>query len=174
MVKHGGLSHQFDGEPSLQIRVADENLRSDRLAENVGLEMDVAGIHAGLMNSPPHRANILSPNYNAIGVGAGAQVAIDFMRPRISRIACRIIPSLRPTRSCKKRSQTTRMSRDLPCLARKPQAAIRQMACDMALIDALDTVTPKRHCRRASSVGLDGHRSRTTSRWRQDSRSHSR
>src|SRR5208337_5468961 len=69
MVKNKALSHQFDGEPSVQARSADENLRSDRQAENVALEMDVAGAHAILMNSPPHRANILSPKYNAVGVG---------------------------------------------------------------------------------------------------------
>src|SRR5271166_6155933 len=69
MVKNKALSHQFDGEPSPQMRFVDENLRADRLAENVALEMDVAGAHAVLMNSPPHRANILSPSYNAVGVG---------------------------------------------------------------------------------------------------------
>lgn len=69
MVKHQKLSHQSEDEQPLQVRLADENLRSDRQAENVALEMDVAGVHAILMNSPPHRANILSAKYNAIGVG---------------------------------------------------------------------------------------------------------
>ena len=69
MVKHKALSHQFDDEESLQLRTAEENIRFDRQAENVALEMDVTGAHAILMNSPPHRANILSPDYNAIGVG---------------------------------------------------------------------------------------------------------
>src|SRR5271157_3927064 len=68
MVKHKALSHQFDEEPSVQVRSADEDLRSDRQAENVALEMDVAGAHAILMNSPPHRANILSSKYNAVGI----------------------------------------------------------------------------------------------------------
>ena len=92
MVKHQRLSHQFDDEPPLQVRFADENLRSDRQAENVALEMDVAGAHAILMNSPPHRANILSPKYNAVGVGV-MQAVTGSTSPRTSRIACRTTPS---------------------------------------------------------------------------------
>ncbi len=142
MVKHGGLSHQFDGEPSLQTRAADENLRSDRLAENVGLEMDAPGIHAGFMNSPPHRANILNPNYNAIGVGVMrngdrlyatedfAHRLPDYSEPEADAVLQKAITSYAK-------------SLGIPAPARKPQSAIHQMACDMALIDALDTGTPR-------------------------------
>ncbi len=142
MVKHGGLSHQFDGEPSLQTRAADENLRSDRLAENVGLEMDAPGIHAGFMNSPPHRANILSPNYNAIGVGVMRNgdrlyATEDF--------AHRLPDYSEPEADTALQKAITNYAKSLgiPPPARKPQSTIHQMACDMALIDALDTGTPR-------------------------------
>lgn len=142
MVKHRDLSHQFGGEPSLQVRIADENLRSDRQAENVALEMDVAGINTILMHSPPHRANILSPNYNAVGVAlvlsGGRMYATedfahrlpDYSEPEADTVLQKAITNYT-------------MSQGLSVPARKPQAAIRQMACDMALTDALDTVTPK-------------------------------
>jgi uncharacterized protein YkwD len=142
LVKHRGLSHQFGGEPYLQVRIADENLRSDRLAENVALEMDVAGIHIALMNSPPHRANILSPNYNAVGVGlvlSGDRMYAtedfahrlpDYSEPEADTVLQKAITNYV-------------MSQRLAMPTRKPQAAIGQMACNMALIDALDTVTPK-------------------------------
>ncbi len=142
MVSHRALSHQFDGEPALQVRVADENLRSDRQAENVALEMDVAGAHAILMNSPPHRANILSPNYNAIGVGvmhSGDRLYVteDFAHrmPDYSDLEADEVLQKAITAYASSQGGATPV--------RKPQAAIRQMACDMALIDALDTGTPK-------------------------------
>ncbi len=142
MVRHSGLSHEFDGEPSLQVRIADENLRSDRQAENVALEMDVAGAHAILMNSPPHRANILSANYNAIGVavmhsGDRIYVTEDFAHrlPDYSELEADEV--LQKAIMAYARTQGDSMP------VRKPQAAIRQMACDMALIDALDTGTPR-------------------------------
>ena len=52
-----------------QTRVSNEGLSSDGQGENVDLNQTVAGAHDALMHSPPHRANILDPDYNAIGVG---------------------------------------------------------------------------------------------------------
>ncbi len=142
MVQHKALSHQFDDEESLQLRTAEENIRFDRQAENVALEMDVAGAHAILMNSPPHRANILSPDYNAIGVGvirSGDEVYVtedfahrmpDYSQPEADAELQKTIAKYAATQG-------------LPVPARKPQSAIHQMACDMALIDALDTGTPR-------------------------------
>lgn len=62
------LSHQFSGERSLRLRLAETNLRLDRSGENVAYDTNVEQAHIGLMNSPPHRANILSPDFNAIGI----------------------------------------------------------------------------------------------------------
>lgn len=142
LVKHKALSHQFDGEESLQLRAADENIRSDRQAENVALEMDVAGAHAILMNSPPHRANILSSNCNAVGVGVlrsedQVYVTEDF--------AHRLPDYSEPEADAVLQKTIARYAnaQRLPVPVRKPQAAIHQMACDMALIDTLDTGTPK-------------------------------
>ncbi|MFN8050750.1 MAG: CAP domain-containing protein [Acidimicrobiales bacterium] len=39
------------------------------LGENVGFNNSVDGAHAGFMNSPKHRAAILSGSYSAVGVG---------------------------------------------------------------------------------------------------------
>lgn len=142
MVKYKALSHQFNDEESLQVRTADENLRFDRQAENVAQEMDVPGAHAILINSPPHRANILSPNYNAIGVGvlrSGDLVFVteDFARRLPDYSEPEADAELQKTIASYARAQA------LPVPARKPQPAIHQMACDMALIDALDTGTPR-------------------------------
>lgn len=39
------------------------------LGENVGMGGDVESLHAAFMGSPDHRANLLNPAYDAVGVG---------------------------------------------------------------------------------------------------------
>ena len=64
------LSHQFDGEPSLPQRLATATAAQlDQEGENVALDFDAADGHKHLMLSPPHRANLLNPAYNVIGLG---------------------------------------------------------------------------------------------------------
>lgn len=64
------LSHRFDGEPSLPQRLADMTLlQLDQEGENVALDYDADRGHAHLMLSPPHRANLLNPTYNVVGLG---------------------------------------------------------------------------------------------------------
>lgn len=64
------LSHQFQGEPSLPSRLAaSTRLQLDQEAENVALDYDAEHGHEHLMLSPPHRANLLNPAYNVIGLG---------------------------------------------------------------------------------------------------------
>lgn len=62
------LSHRFAGEASLGDRIGATGLRFDVAAENVAAGARAEDIHSGLMNSPQHRANILSPRYNAVGL----------------------------------------------------------------------------------------------------------
>lgn len=142
LVKHKVLSHRYDDEESLEVRIADENLRSDRQAENVALDMDVAAAHANLMISPPHRASILSSKYNAVGVGvlhSGDEVYVteDFAHRLPDYSGAEADAVLQATIA----KYASAQGRPVP--ARKAQPAIHQMACDMALIDALDASTPK-------------------------------
>jgi uncharacterized protein YkwD len=66
--EHHELSHQFAGEPELPERVGATGARFNSVAENVAEAPEVETAHLGLMNSPGHRANILNPDYNAIGI----------------------------------------------------------------------------------------------------------
>jgi len=68
MTKHEELSHQFQGEAVLGDRIGVVGLRFDVAAENVAAGSSVRDIHSGLMESPQHRANILSPGYNSVGL----------------------------------------------------------------------------------------------------------
>jgi uncharacterized protein YkwD len=64
------LSHQFDGEPSLPERLAAAtHVQLDHEGENVALDFDATQAAQHLMLSPPHRANLLNPAYNVVGMG---------------------------------------------------------------------------------------------------------
>jgi uncharacterized protein YkwD len=70
MLEARQLSHQFDGEPSLPNRLAAATqLQLDQEGENVALDVDPAEAEQHLMLSPPHRANLLNPAYNVVGMG---------------------------------------------------------------------------------------------------------
>lgn len=68
MVRSGELSHEFNDERSLMDRVAEQGTRFSATAENLAMATLADDMHTGLMNSPGHRANILSPEYDSIGV----------------------------------------------------------------------------------------------------------
>ncbi len=138
MVEHQAPSHQFEGESTTEIRFADENLRSDEQAENVDVSKDVPSAHQGFMRSPPHRANILSPNYNVIGVavirsGEHVYVTEDF--------AHRVTAYSEPEADAllQRAIETYATAHGMSPPVRKPQAQLRHMACDMALNDSLQT-----------------------------------
>jgi uncharacterized protein YkwD len=71
MVANGELSHQFAGEAALMVRIADiSSLRFDRAGENVAYNASADSAHDALMHSPPHRQNLLDPNFNVAGMAA--------------------------------------------------------------------------------------------------------
>lgn len=143
MVQHSALSHQFEGEPSPQARVSNEGLSSDAEGENVDLNQTIAGAHDALMQSPPHRANILDPDYNVIGVGilrAGGNVWVteDFARrlPQLSE----------PQAESAVQNAIDRWerSRGFAAPVRQSLTQLRHMACDMALNDDLNLAPASR------------------------------
>lgn len=68
LARHGDLSHQFPGEPPLAERAGAVGAHFNSVAENVAYGPEVSEIHSGLMHSSPHRANILNPEYNSVGI----------------------------------------------------------------------------------------------------------
>jgi uncharacterized protein YkwD len=68
MAQANQLSHQFPGEPPMQDRARQAGARFSTIAENVAQGPTPAGIHNQWMNSAPHRANLLAPDLNAIGI----------------------------------------------------------------------------------------------------------
>jgi len=92
MAEKQALSHQFAGEPALRERVAATDLRFDSVAENVADAESAEEAHHALMNSPPHRQNLLNPKYNSLGIGvaqSGGQLFVvqDFAHSIPTRTA---------------------------------------------------------------------------------------
>jgi uncharacterized protein YkwD len=68
-------------DPFDRIRAA--GIRYDVAGENLALAPSAAAAHQGLMDSPSHRANILSADYTSVGIAAvrgpyGLMVAQEF------------------------------------------------------------------------------------------------
>lgn len=68
LADHAALSHRFSGEAELDQRVGATGSRFNAVAENVASASTVEEAHLALMNSPGHRANIMDPKYNAVGI----------------------------------------------------------------------------------------------------------
>ena len=68
MAQANTLSHQFPGEPPVQQRATQAGARFSLIAENVAEGPSAAHLHQQWMNSAPHRANLLDPELNAVGI----------------------------------------------------------------------------------------------------------
>jgi uncharacterized protein YkwD len=68
MADHAGISHQFNDEPDLAERGAKAGAHFSLISENVGEAPTSVIIHDLWMHSPGHRANLLDPNVDSIGI----------------------------------------------------------------------------------------------------------
>jgi len=68
MVQARRLSHQFSGEPPLIVRVQRTGVHCTTVAENLADYPTASQINNEWMHSPPHRANLLDPRLNAVGI----------------------------------------------------------------------------------------------------------
>jgi uncharacterized protein YkwD len=133
------LSHQFEGEPSLPQRLATATrTQLDQEGENVALDLDAERGHQHLMLSSPHRANLLNPAYNVVGLGvvrSGDRLYIvqdfghalpNYSLPQVKeRIAATVAEA--------------RLQANQPDLVRHDLPAADAAACSMAQADKLGT-----------------------------------
>ena len=68
MAEQNTLSHQLPGEPDMLARAKQAGAHFSSLAENVAEGPSAEEIHKQWMHSPPHRANLLDPQLNSIGI----------------------------------------------------------------------------------------------------------
>jgi len=137
MARRGRLSHQFPGEPGLRDRVAATSIHFNASAENIALGLITAGINQDWMLSPGHRANILDPKYNAIGVavvrnGDELYAVTDFAHS---------VPALSASDvegAAAAAINQARAQRKLSPLARRQDPELRHYACQMAKDDHIN------------------------------------
>lgn len=142
MAQRQQLSHDFPGELPMHKRLAAQGIRLNNDAENVAFDDgDAQRAHEGLMESPPHRANILNLQYNAAGIGVVRQgqrlwVTEDFAHELPERSAGEAEDLVAAA------WQRERSKAHLPPAARVRAPQVREMACDMARKGRLNTSTP--------------------------------
>lgn len=140
-VEHGSLSHQFAGEPELSQRLSRAGVASDRDAENVAFDRDAASAHDSLMHSPPHRANILNPVYNAVGIGATRNGESLYVTEDFARTLASQSPSS-AEKTINAEIATERARAGMGPLPMRRQPAVRELACRMAKAGPLDARAP--------------------------------
>ena len=150
MLTAGQLSHRFEGEPSLPQRLAAMTaLHLDQEGENVALDYDPDRGHAHLMLSPPHRANLLNPAYNVVGLGvvrSGDRLFIveDFGHAlpsySVSQWKDRVATAVNESRH-----QSNR-----PDVLRRDQTATDDAACSMAQAGKFGTAQVRKLAQRAT------------------------
>ena len=90
MSAKGELAHQFHGEADLTSRPT-PRLRLDQAGENVFYDTSVQSAHEAFMNSPDHRANLLNPAYDSVGIGivdvAGVLYIVEDFAHRIPELS---------------------------------------------------------------------------------------
>lgn len=68
MVTEGPISHRYGGEPDLTSRAGQAGAHFSLIEENIAVGANPANIHNAWMNSPGHRANLLSPDIDRVGI----------------------------------------------------------------------------------------------------------
>jgi hypothetical protein len=85
MAAEGPISHQYSGEPDAGQRTSEAGARFSLIEENVAFGPDPATIHEQWMHSPAHRANLLNPEVDHVGVAlvaghSGLYAVADYER----------------------------------------------------------------------------------------------
>jgi hypothetical protein len=131
MAQQHKLSHQLPGEPQLQDRLGATGVHFFRSGENVGFNTQPDLIHDGFMHSPPHRQNLLTPEYNSVGIGIvekgdGYWVTEDFAQEVASLSADQA-----SARAAHAFDELRKRERQAP-LAQVQIPQLREAACEMA------------------------------------------
>ncbi len=68
MAAEGEIAHRYGGEADLADRAGQAGAHFSLIEENIALGSYAEQIHAGWMHSPGHRANLLNPNVDHVGI----------------------------------------------------------------------------------------------------------
>jgi uncharacterized protein YkwD len=72
MAAEGPIAHRYGGEPDVGTRAGQAGAHFDLIEENVAVGPTAGEIHEEWMRSPGHRANLLNPDINRVGIAVVA------------------------------------------------------------------------------------------------------
>jgi len=153
MLEHGFIGHTSPSTGDAAARVARAGVRSGLTLENIGRGYSAEEVHAGLMQSPGHRGNILSPLATHVGIGVSFQVEDGHKAYLVTQVFTRVTPKL-PTdaraqlfaainraRAQQRRSQL-QVSDELAGPAQKSVARCFDRGGEAAVMEALRSTLP--------------------------------
>jgi len=122
---NANLSHQFPGEASLPERLGATGARFTVAAENVARTEWIEDVHPALMGSPGHRANMLSPRYNAVGIG----VVEDKGRIFVTQDFIFLVPEYSEALFASAFAESFNLARKRGKADIRPDAQLHELAC---------------------------------------------
>jgi hypothetical protein len=78
MAAEGPISHRYGGEPDLSARAGEAGAHFSLIEENIAVGSYPSRIHQGWLDSPGHRANLLNPEIDRIGIAVVAAQGVLF------------------------------------------------------------------------------------------------
>jgi hypothetical protein len=72
MAAEGPISHRYGGEPDLTARAGEAGAHFSLIEENIAVGPYPGSIHQSWLNSPGHRANLLNPEIDRVGIAVVA------------------------------------------------------------------------------------------------------
>jgi uncharacterized protein YkwD len=89
----GELRHQYPGEPDLVTRGANAGARFSTISENIAAHGQTpADLHQIWMTTAPHRANLLDPNLNVVGIAVVENQGLLFAVQDFGRSVAALTP----------------------------------------------------------------------------------
>jgi hypothetical protein len=128
MAAEGPISHRYGGEPDLTARAGDAGAHFSLIEENIAVGSYPGRIHQAWLDSPGHRANLLNPEIDHIGVAVVAAQGVLFAVADYARA----VPVLAPTQ----------VENTVATLLRAKGVAVRRDATDARAACHLDRGLP--------------------------------
>lgn len=85
MAAEGQIAHRYGGEPDAGTRAGQAGAHFDLIEENVAVGPTAEEIHNEWMHSPGHRANLLNPEVNRVGIAVVAVRGVLYATADYSR-----------------------------------------------------------------------------------------
>lgn len=150
MVEKRELTHRLADEPVLRDRVAVTGIAFDAAGENVAYDANVQHAHVEFMHSPGHRANILLPKFNAVGVGVVHSGNLIWVTEDFAQ-KMGVTSASEAAGIVKHKFAELRKKVGSPPSSEHSMPELGRIACEMAHKDHLDTQSP-RHLADAKGV----------------------